>query len=174
MRVYFLSLLLGAFSFMSDQAEAQPSLDPENLLHIELDWGMVIIGMRPDLAPNTVDRIKALARDKFYDGLTFHRVIPGFMAQGGDPDGTGAGGSGQNLDAEFNTAPHLRGTVSMARTDDPNSADSQFFICFDRAAHLDNQYTVWGRVVSGMEHVDRIEIGTVMRSVRVGADLAEG
>ncbi len=172
MRYLFLAFFMGVFGLMSGEAEAQ--LDPENILHIDLPWGRVSIGMRPDIAPTHVARIKELARAGFYDGLTFHRVVPGFMAQGGDPDGTGGGGSGQLLEAEFSRVPHLRGTASMARTDDPNSADSQFFICFDRAPHLDNQYTVWGRVIAGMEHVDRIEVGTVMQSVRVAADLPQG
>lgn len=134
--------------------------DPENTLIMETSvGGPVVIALRPDLAPNHVKRIKELVRQKFYDGLVFHRVIRGFMAQGGDPTGTGSGGSGQKLNAEFSREPHRRGTVSMARTNNPNSADSQFFICLDDAPHLDGQYTVWGRVVSGMEIVDRIKKG---------------
>ncbi|WP_414656116.1 peptidylprolyl isomerase [Ferrovibrio sp.] len=115
--------------------------------------------MRPDLAPNHVRRIKELVRQGFYDGIVFHRVIRGFMAQTGDPTGTGTGGSGQKLKAEFSREPHKRGTVSMARTNDPNSADSQFFICFADAPFLDGKYTVWGQVVSGMEYVDLIKKG---------------
>jgi peptidylprolyl isomerase len=115
--------------------------------------------MRPDLAPNHVARIKELANDGFYDGVVFHRVIDGFMAQTGDPTGTGMGGSGQKLKQEFNDAPHERGTCSMARAQNPDSADSQFFICFDDAGFLDRQYTVWGQVVDGMENVDKIKRG---------------
>ncbi|GAK43971.1 peptidyl-prolyl cis-trans isomerase, cyclophilin-type, putative [Tepidicaulis marinus] len=133
--------------------------DPENTLFLDLDWGRVTIGLRPDLAPNHVARIKELARDGFYDGIVFHRVIDGFMAQTGDPTGTGTGGSGKKLAAEFSSEPHLRGVCSMARAMDPNSADSQFFICFDDATFLDGQYTVWGKVIDGMEHVDRIKRG---------------
>jgi len=135
------------------------ALDPENALLLELRDGPVLIEMRPDLAPNHVAQIKRLTREGFYDGVVFHRVIEGFMAQTGDPTGTGSGGSGNRLRAEFSAEPHVRGTLSMARTNDPNSADSQFFIMFDRAPHLDRQYSVWGQVVSGMEHVDSIKRG---------------
>ncbi|MCM8557881.1 peptidylprolyl isomerase [Sphingomicrobium sediminis] len=122
--------------------------------------GDVVIKLRPDLAPGHVERITKLASDGFYDGVVFHRVIPGFMAQGGDPTGTGTGGSDlPDLKAEFNSEPHVRGTCSMARTPDPNSANSQFFICFDDAHFLDGQYTVWGQVESGMEHVDALPTG---------------
>jgi len=122
--------------------------------------GDVVIKLRPDLAPGHVERIAGLARDGFYDGVVFHRVIPGFMAQGGDPTGTGMGGSDQpDLKAEFNSEPHVRGTCSMARAQNPNSANSQFFICFDDARFLDNQYTVWGNVETGMEHVDALPVG---------------
>ncbi len=141
---------------MNDSAEAA---NPENTLLMELKDGIVVIEMRPDLAPKHVARIKELVREGFYDGLTFHRVIGGFMAQGGDPKGTGTGGSGQNIPAEFSDEPHVRGTLSMARASDPDSADSQFFICFAESTWLDGQYTVWGRVVEGMEHVDRIKRG---------------
>ncbi len=133
--------------------------DLENRLYLELESGRVVIHLRPDLAPNHVARIKELARQKFYDGIVFHRVIEGFMAQTGDPTGTGMGGSGQKLAAEFNAEPHVRGTCSMARAQDPNSADSQFFIVFETAPHLNNQYTVWGQVIVGMEHVDKIKKG---------------
>ena len=122
--------------------------------------GDVVIKLRPDLAPGHVERIAGLARDGFYDGVLFHRVIPGFMAQGGDPTGTGMGGSKlPDLKAEFNSEPHGRGTCSMARASSPNSANSQFFICFDDAGFLDGQYTVWGQVESGMEHVDALPVG---------------
>jgi peptidylprolyl isomerase len=134
--------------------------DPENTLIMELKTGPVTIALRPDLAPNHVARIKDLARKGFYDGIVFHRVIPGFMAQTGDPTGTGSGGSDlDDLKAEFSKESHKRGTCSMARTSDPNSANSQFFICFDNAPWLDRQYTVWGQVVEGMEHVDSIKKG---------------
>jgi peptidylprolyl isomerase len=153
----FLTLALFA-AFAPLAAKAQQT-DPENTLIMELRDGRVVIAMRPDLAPTHVARIKELTRKGFYDGSVFHRVIRGFMAQVGDPTGTGAGGSGQKLRAEFSRELHRRGTVSMARTSDPNSADSQFFICFDDAPHLNGQYTVWGRVVSGMEFVDNIKKG---------------
>lgn len=129
-------------------------------LTISLDSGDVVIKLRPDLAPNHVAQISALAKDGFYDGVVFHRVIPGFMAQGGDPTGTGMHGSDKpNLTQEFSSEPHVRGTCSMARSQDPNSANSQFFICFDNAEFLDGQYTVWGQVTSGMEHVDALPKG---------------
>ncbi len=137
-------------------AQAQ---DLENTLYLDLEGGRVVIEMRPDLAPNHVERIKTLARSGFYDGIVFHRVIDGFMAQGGDPTGTGSGGSGQNLDAEFSVESHVRGVVSMARARDPDSADSQFFIMLADEPRLDGQYTVWGRVVEGMEYVDGIKKG---------------
>jgi peptidylprolyl isomerase len=133
--------------------------DLENMLYMDLKFGRVVIEMRPDLAPKHVARIKELVKQGFYNGVPFHRVIAGFMAQTGDPTGTGMGGSGQNLPAEFNKEPHVRGTVSMARAQSPNSADSQFFICFDDATFLDGQYTVWGKVVEGMEFVDMIKKG---------------
>ena len=122
--------------------------------------GDVVIKLRPDLAPGHAERISTLVERGFYDNVAFHRVIPGFMAQGGDPTGTGASGSHlPNLKAEFSSEPHVRGIVSMARTPDPNSANSQFFICLDDATFLDNQYTVWGEVESGMEHVDALPTG---------------
>jgi peptidylprolyl isomerase len=134
--------------------------DAENTLIFTLDGGDVTIKLRPDLAPEHVARIKELTREGFYDGVVFHRVIPGFMAQGGDPTGTGMGGSEKpDLKAEFNAQPHVRGVCSMARSNNPNSANSQFFICFDDAKFLDRQYTVWGEVVSGMEHVDALPKG---------------
>ena len=127
--------------------------------------GDVVIRLRPDLAPDHVARITELAEEGFYDGVVFHRVIDGFMAQGGDPSGTGGGGSDKpNLKAEFSSQPHVRGTASMARTNDPNSANSQFFICLDDCGFLDGQYTVWGEVVEGMEHVDALPKGEPPRS----------
>jgi peptidylprolyl isomerase len=129
------------------------------------EGGDVVIKLRPDLAPGHVARIKELAGEGFYDGVVFHRVIPGFMAQGGDPTGTGMGGSEKpDLQAEFNDAQHVRGVCSMARSSNPNSANSQFFICFDDARFLDKQYTVWGEVISGMEHVDALPKGEPPRS----------
>jgi peptidylprolyl isomerase len=132
----------------------------EDTLYLDVPAGRVVIEMRPDLAPGHCAHIKALVQRGFYDGIVFHRVIAGFMAQTGDPSGTGSGGSGHpGIKAEFSAEPHVRGVVSMARTSDPNSADSQFFICFDDATFLDRQYTVWGKVVSGMEHIDAIKKG---------------
>ena len=129
------------------------------------EGGDVVIKLRPDLAPGHVERITELAREGFYDGVVFHRVIPGFMAQGGDPTGTGMGGSDKpDLKAEFSSEPHVRGVCSMARASNPNSANSQFFICFDDATFLDRQYTVWGEVVEGMEHVDALPKGEPPRA----------
>jgi len=158
--------------------------DLENTLYLDVPAGRVVIELRPDLAPGHCTHIKALARRGFYDGIVFHRVIAGFMAQTGDPTGTGSGGSGHLLKAEFSAEPHVRGTLSMARTSDPDSADSQFFICFADAGFLDRQYTVWGKVVSGMEHVDAIKKGSEARNgsvtdpdsiikMQVAADAAE-
>ncbi|MCX8500204.1 MAG: peptidylprolyl isomerase [Alphaproteobacteria bacterium] len=165
------------------QAIALPGgLDPENTLILTLKDGPVVIKLRPDLAPKTVARIKELSRQKFYDGIVFHRVIEGFMAQTGDPRGTGTGGSGVNVPAEFSDTPFLRGTVGMARSASPNSGDSQFFICFGPADSLNGQYTVFGQVVSGMNNVDLIKKGMkqlngqvtqpdMMISLRVAADV---
>jgi len=140
-------------------AQAQTP-DPENTLILELETGRVTIALRPDLAPKHVERVKQLAREGFYDGLAFHRVIDGFMAQTGDPRGDGTGGSKyENLPAEFTQTPFERGVIGAARTADPNSANSQFFIVFDSAPHLNGQYTVWGQVIDGMEHVDKIKRG---------------
>lgn len=150
------AIFIGVF-FMTADAQAQ---DPENTLYMDLKDGRVVIEMLPDLAPKHVARIKELAREGFYDGLVFHRVIDGFMAQGGDPDGTGTGGSGQNLPAEFSREPFVRGIMGMARSQDINSGDSQFYIMLGDAPHLNGQYTVWGRVVEGMEHVDNIKKGS--------------
>jgi peptidylprolyl isomerase len=133
---------------------------PQTLTLTLSSGGDVVIRLRPDLAPGHVERIAGLAAKGFYDGVKFHRVIPGFMAQGGDPTGTGMGGSDlPDLKAEFNAEPHVRGTCSMARTNQPNTANSQFFICFDDARFLDRQYTVWGNVESGMEYVDALPVG---------------
>jgi peptidylprolyl isomerase len=153
--------------------------DADRLTFTLSSGGDVVIKLRPDLAPGHVERITDLANSGFYDGVVFHRVIPGFMAQGGDPSGTGTRGSGKpNLEAEFSDEPHVRGTCSMARTNDPDSANSQFFICFDDARFLDNQYTVWGKVIEGMENVDKIKRGEPVRdpdkiiSMKVAADAA--
>jgi cyclophilin family peptidyl-prolyl cis-trans isomerase len=134
--------------------------DLENTLYLDAPKGRVVIELLPDLAPNHVARIKELVRSGFYDGLKFHRVIEGFMAQTGDPRGDGTGGSGKKLKAEFNSANFLRGTVGMARANDPDSGDSQFFICFEPAPFLDGKYTIWGQVTSGMEAIDAIKRGS--------------
>src|SRR5271168_641720 len=133
--------------------------DLENTLYLDVPAGRVVIELLPDLAPNHVARIKELAREGYYDGIAFHRVIDGFMVQTGCPNGNGSGGSGKKLKAEFSGEHHARGICSMARTSDPNSADSQFFIMLDANSGLDRQYSVWGRTVSGMEHVDAIKKG---------------
>ena len=138
--------------------------DLENTLYMDVPAGRVVIEMRPDLAPATVARIKELVRQGFYDGIVFHRVIDGFMAQTGDPKGNGTGGSGHKLKAEFSTEKHVRGVVSMARSSDPDSADSQFFIMFAPAPSLDGKYTVWGKVVSGMEYIDQVKKGDAARN----------
>ena len=152
--------------------------DPENTIVMETTKGKVVIELLPDLAPGHVARIKELARENFYDGIVFHRVIDGFMAQTGDPTGTGMGGSDKpDLKAEFSNASHVRGTCSMARSQNPNSANSQFFICFEDAAFLNRQYTVWGQVIEGMENVDKIKRGEPVRdpdsivTMRVAADV---
>lgn len=157
-----LSRLLAAAAMALCTSAHAAAQDAENTLILELEDGPVTIELLPDVAPNHVERIKTLTRQGFYDGVVFHRVIPGFMAQTGDPTGTGTGGSDlADLNQEFNDTPHERGIVSMARTPDPNSANSQFFIMFDRAPSLDNQYTVFGRVIDGMEHVDGLNAGTL-------------
>jgi peptidylprolyl isomerase len=152
--------------------------DPENTLIIETSKGRVVIALRPDLAPGHVERLKTLARRGFYDGIIFHRVIDGFMAQTGCPKGTGTGGSDlPNLKAEFNKEPHKRGVCSMARSSSPDSANSQFFICFDDASFLDRQYTAWGNVIEGMDAVDKLAKGEPPRtpdkmvSMKVAADV---
>ena len=166
-----------AFAQVTDLSKA----NPEDYLVMDVDYitgqGQVIIRMAPKAAPNHIARIKELTREGFYNGIIFHRVIDGFMAQTGDPKGDGSGGSGQNLDAEFNRIPHLRGTLSMARATEENSADSQFFICFDRRPDLDEKYTVWGRVVKGMEHLDALPVGEpphtpgIIKNLRVASDI---
>ena len=154
-----LKILLPVVLILTMADKDVAATDLENTILMDLKNGQVVIEMLPEFAPKHVERIKELVRQEFYDGVVFHRVIEGFMAQGGDPTGTGTGGSGQNLDAEFSDARHVRGTLSMARSQNPNSADSQFFICFADTPHLDGQYTVWGRVVEGMEFVDQIKRG---------------
>jgi peptidylprolyl isomerase len=152
--------------------------DKDNSLILETNKGTVVVTMRPDLAPNHVARIKDLVREGFYDGVVFHRVVDGFMAQTGDPTGTGSGGTGKKLKAEFSKEKHVRGTVSMARSQNPDSGDSQFFICFDEASWLNGQYTVWGQVTQGMENIDRIKRGEPVAdpdrivSARLAADAA--
>lgn len=159
MKRLFQSLLI-ALGLLAISPDLQ-AMDSENTLYMDLKDGRVVIAMRPDLAPQHVARIKQLTREGFYDGVVFHRVIRGFMAQTGDPTGTGMGGSDYpDLPAEFNNAPHERGVVSMARSSNPNSANSQFFIMFKKNAHLDGAYTVWGQVVDGMQFVDRIKKGS--------------
>lgn len=176
------SLLFSALVLWAVAAQPVRAAEPENTLYLELKSGRVVIDLRPDLAPRHVARIKQLVRQKFYDGLTFHRVIDGFMAQTGDPKGNGTGGSGMRLQAEFSSERHVRGILSMARARDPNSADSQFFIMFAPAPFLDGKYTIWGKVAKGMEHVDKIKRGSSSRngavsdpdkivSMRVAADV---
>jgi peptidylprolyl isomerase len=160
-RALLASMMMGIVMNETASAQTPEKLDPENTIYLDLKSGRVVIQLLPDLAPKHVARIKELCRKGFYDNTPFHRVIDGFMAQGGDPTGTGSGGSDlPDLPAEFsNTARFLRGTVGMARTSDPNSANSQFFIMFAPAPSLDGQYTIWGRVVSGMQYVDAIKRG---------------
>jgi peptidylprolyl isomerase len=164
------TLLMGCASLaavgLSRSVRAQPKLDPENTLYMDLKQGRVVIQLLPDIAPKTVAQIKTLTRQGFYDGTPFHRVIEGFMAQGGDPTGTGGGGSKlPNVPAEFTTQRHfLRGTCGMARAQDPNSGNSQFFIMFAPNPGLDGQYTIWGQVVKGMEFVDQIKRGDPARN----------
>jgi peptidylprolyl isomerase len=155
-RFFWIGLGLFMAAAVSEPASAA---SPENTLYLQLKDGRVAIEMRPDIAPKHVARIRELVDQKFYDGLAFHRVIDGFMAQTGDPKGDGTGGSGKKLPAEFSAAPFVRGTVGMARAASPDSGDSQFFICFAPAPFLDGKYTVWGQVTSGMEFVDRIKRG---------------
>jgi peptidylprolyl isomerase len=151
--------LLGSLLLAMAITQGASARDLENTLYLDLTYGRVVIELRPDLAPKHVARIKELVRQGFYDGIVFHRVIEGFMAQTGDPTGTGTGGSGQKIDAEFSKEPFKRGTLGMARAQSPNSADSQFFIMFANGDFLNGQYTVWGQVVEGMEFVDKIKRG---------------
>ena len=152
--------VLALMLFTVAPAAAQPASDPQNTVYLQTKDGRITIRLRPDLAPKHVEQIKALTKRGFYDGIVFHRVIPGFMAQTGDPTGTGSGGSDlPDLKAEFSGEKHKRGTVSAARTQNPDSANSQFYICFDDAPWLDRQYSVWGEVVEGMEHVDALPKG---------------
>jgi peptidylprolyl isomerase len=153
--------LVAALLFTTGFAAAAANLDPQNTVYLDLTYGRVVIKLRPDLAPKHVERVKTLVRKGFYNGTPFHRVIPDFMAQGGDPTGTGSGGSDlPDLKAEFTKTHFVRGTIGAARTNNPDSANSQFFIMFAPAPHLDGQYTVWGEVVSGMEFVDKIKKGS--------------
>lgn len=179
--IRYTTLTILALSIFLSGDKMAEAADLENTLYIDLKYGRVVVELLPELAPNHVKRIKKLARNGFYDGIKFHRVIDGFMAQTGDPTGTGRGGSGTNLDAEFSKEKHVRGTLSMARSVSVNSADSQFFIVLDDSSHLDGKYTVWGRVTSGMEFVDQIKKGDkdnngavdepdVMEKVSVAAD----
>ncbi|OIQ00233.1 MAG: peptidyl-prolyl cis-trans isomerase [Zetaproteobacteria bacterium CG2_30_46_52] len=142
-------------------------MSENNVVTIELETGTVTLELYPDVAPKTVESFKKLINQGFYDGLTFHRVIPGFMAQGGDPDGTGMGGPGFKLKAEFNDKKHVRGTLAMARTADPDSAGSQFYICYGPQPHLDHQYTIFGQVTDGMELIDGVKNGSVMKKLTV-------
>lgn len=174
-RLAFAASIIGAI--MTTDTNGAAAADPENTLLMELKDGTVTIELRPDLAPNHVKRIKELTRDGFYDGVVFHRVIEGFMAQSGDPTGTGRGGSDKpDLKAEFSDANYGRGTVGMARAQNPDSANSQFFICFNNCSFLNGQYTVWGQVTDGMDHVDAIARGEPPRnpdsivSMKVQAD----
>ncbi|MDQ0515428.1 peptidylprolyl isomerase [Kaistia geumhonensis] len=155
-----MAAMLAVFLAVAPAMAASEKLDPENTIYLDLKDGRVVIKLRPDLAPKHVEQIKKLTREGFYDGIVFHRVIDGFMAQTGDPTGTGMGGSKlPDIPAEFSNAHFGRGTVGMARSQDPNSANSQFFIMFADGGFLDGQYTVWGEVVSGMEYVDEIKKG---------------
>ena len=181
----FISLLTTNAISANKEEELSDTKDLENILYIDLKQGRVEIELLSDVAPNHVARIKELARKGFYDGVVFHRVIEGFMAQTGDPTGTGMGGSDEpDLQAEFSDVPHVRGAVSMARATNPNSANSQFFIVLEDSNHLDGQYTVWGNVISGMEFVDSIKLGNPrangsvddpdkMLRVLVAADVAD-
>lgn len=143
----------------------EQKMSESNMVKIELESGTVTLELYPDVAPKTVKSFKSLISKGFYDGLTFHRVIPGFMAQGGDPDGTGMGGPGFSLKAEFNDKKHVRGTLAMARSSDPDSAGSQFYICYGEQPHLDGQYTIFGQVTDGMALIDDLKTGSVMKSM---------
>ena len=171
MKKFLTFLTLFLFSMTQAQAQNNKAQNLENILYIDLSQGRVVIELLPNVAPAHVERIKSLARQKFYDGIVFHRVIDGFMAQTGDPTGTGMGGSKlPDIKAEFSDEPHIRGAVSMARASDPNSANSQFFIVTSDSRFFDGQYTVWGRVISGMEFVDKIKKGANRDGKVVGPD----
>ena len=177
MRTLFASLAFVVLALANTASAQAPKADPENTLVVELKAGRVLIQLRPDLAPKHVERVKRLAKEGFYNNLKFHRVIAGFMAQTGDPTGTGTGGSKYGtLPAEFTPTPFERGTIGAARTNDPNSSNSQFFICFTQVPHLNGQYTVWGKVIEGMQHVDQVAKGEpppnpdVMQKVYLLAD----
>ena len=161
------AVFLAGGAFAQPQPGTPPDDDPENVLMLQLKDGLVVIQMRPDLAPNHVKRIKELVRKKFYDGVPFHRVVPGELAQTGDPTGTGAGGSGKMIKAEFSDEPHLRGVVSMARAEDDDSADSQWFICLKPMPDFNRLYTIWGKVIRGMEFVNHIQPGDADDNGRV-------
>ena len=174
-RLAIVASIIGAI--MTTDTSGAAAADPENTLYMDLESGRVTIELRPDLAPKHVARIKELSREHFYDGIVFHRVIEGFMAQTGDPTGTGRGGSDKpDLPAEFSDANYGRGTIGMARTQNPNSANSQFFICFKDCSFLNGQYTVWGQVTDGMDLIDGIKRGEPPRDpdhivkMRVAAD----
>ncbi len=155
-----LTFVFAAFAFAAAAQAAPNAPDPENTIIMELKTGKVTIRLRPDLAPKHVERVKTLTREGFYNGVVFHRVIAGFMAQTGDPTGTGSGGSKYpDLPAEFTPTPFERGTIGAARTANPDSANSQFFICFTHTPHLNGQYTVWGQVIEGMQHIDNVKKG---------------
>ena len=170
----FIIIVLGVMCVTMVKPVKKASANNSKFITIETSQGNVVIETLPKIAPNHVKRIKALVKTGFYDGIIFHRVIEGFMAQTGDPDGNGTGGSGQNLKAEFSDYEYKYGTVGMARSMNPDSGDSQFFICFDGCSHLTGQYTVWGQVTSGMEAVEKLAIGEPPRnpdkmiSVRLG------
>jgi cyclophilin family peptidyl-prolyl cis-trans isomerase len=164
------ALFAGAMALAPMQSYAQASLDPQNTLYLDLKDGRVVIKLRPDLAPKHVDQVKALTKKGFYNGIVFHRVIDGFMAQTGDPTGTGMGGSElPNIPAEFTQVPYKRGSVGMARSQSPNSANSQFYLCYDGCGSLTGQYTLWGEIVSGMEFVDKIKKGASNDNGKVNA-----
>ena len=160
-RLFLQLTAIGALMSDAVSADAQGALDPQNTVYMDVKGGRVVIRLRPDLAPKHVERVKLLCHEHFYDGTPFHRVIDGFMAQGGDPTGKGTGGSKYpDLVAEFSQTAHfLRGTVGAARTNSPNTANSQFYICFAPAPFLDGQYTIWGQIVSGMEYIDQLNKG---------------
>ena len=154
-------------NMVDNKLKMEKEMSDNNMITIELETGTVTIELYPDVAPKTVESFKSLIAKGFYDGLTFHRVIPGFMAQAGDPEGTGMGGPGFSLKAEFNDKKHVRGTLAMARSSDPDSAGSQFYICYGPQPHLDGQYTIFGQVTEGMELIDDVTNGTVMKKLSI-------